>query len=36
MQSQAPPHHIFKDEGERLSGVDDVVQQDDVGVLQTL
>ena len=29
-------HHVFKDEGERGLGVDDVVEGDDVGVLQLL
>lgn len=28
-------HHVFKDEGQWLSGVDDVMEDDDVGVFQT-
>lgn len=28
-------HHVFEDKGQRLTGVDDVVEDDDVGVFQT-
>lgn len=32
--SQHLTHHVFKDKGERFSRVDDVVEQDNVGVFQ--
>lgn len=37
VEQQVKPgsHHEFKDEGQRVGGVDDVVEQDHVGVFQT-
>lgn len=29
-------HHVFKDKGQGLAGVDDVVEDDDVGVFEAL